>query len=148
MHNSDDSDFQGVTTVLNIPTAEFESERPAKSKRIARYDLVLGDSFEWLSQAKPCSIHAVVTDPPYGLVEYQPQELEKMKNGKGGVWRIPPSFDGCQRSLLPRFTVLRHEDRQRLRWFFKRFTERLLPVLVPGAHVFIATNPLVLYLVY
>ena len=94
------------------------------------------------------SIHAVVTDPPYGLVEYQPTELAKMKKGRGGVWRIPPSFDGCQRGPLPRFTVLTEEDRAELRAFFKRFAEAIFPVLVPGAHVFIATNPLVSYLVY
>jgi len=89
-----------------------------------------------------------VTDPPYGLVEYMPEQLEKMQNGRGGVWRIPPSFDGCKRRPLPRFTVLRDKDKERLRDFFERLAERLLPVLVPGAHVFIATNPLVSHLVY
>lgn len=38
--------------------------------------------------------------------------------------------------------------RAELRTFFRRLAERLLMVLVPGAHVFIATNPLVSYLVY
>jgi site-specific DNA-methyltransferase (adenine-specific) len=90
----------------------------------------------------------VVTDPPYGLLEYTPQDLEKMKNGKGGVWRIPPSFDGCKRSPLPRFTVLTDDHKEDLRFFFARLAEVLMPVLVPGAHVFIATNPLVSYLVY
>ena len=114
----------------------------------APYEIVRVDALEWLGSATPNSIHAVVTDPPYGLLEYTPRELEKMKNGKGGVWRIPPSFDGCQRKPLPRFTVLGTDDRIILGSFFKRFAERLLPVLVPGAHVFIATNPLVSHLVY
>jgi site-specific DNA-methyltransferase (adenine-specific) len=114
----------------------------------ASYKIFHVDAFEWLQHAKPNSIHAVVTDPPYGLVEYSPRELEKMRNGRGGVWRIPPSFDGCRRKPLPRFTVLDRHDRHRLREFFQRLAERLLPVLVPGAHVFIATNPLVSYLVY
>ena len=26
------------------------------------------DAFEWLESAETCSIHAVVTDPPYGLI--------------------------------------------------------------------------------
>jgi site-specific DNA-methyltransferase (adenine-specific) len=108
----------------------------------------LADAFEWLGRAEPHSIHAVVTDPPYGLVEYTPKELEKMENGRGGVWRIPPAFDGCKRRPLPRFTVLTDKDKERLRDFFARLAERLLPVLVPGAHVFIATNPLVSHLVY
>lgn len=106
------------------------------------------DAFEWLARAERASIHAVVTDPPYGLVEYTARELEKLKLGRGGVWRIPPSFDGCRRSPLPRFTVLNEEDKDALRSFFERLAGRLMPVLVPGAHVFIATNPLVSYLVY
>jgi site-specific DNA-methyltransferase (adenine-specific) len=71
-----------------------------------------------------------------------------MRSGKGGVWRIPPSFDGRRRSPLPRFTVLTARQRADLRDFFKRLADGLLPVLVPGAHVFIATNPLVSHLVY
>jgi len=113
-----------------------------------RYDLVQADALDWLSTASANSIHAVVTDPPYGLVEYEPNELLKLKNGKGGVWRIPPSFDGHQRSPLPRFTTLRESDRVQLRDFFRQLAARLFPVLVPGGHVFIATNPLVSYLVY
>jgi site-specific DNA-methyltransferase (adenine-specific) len=106
------------------------------------------DAFDWLAEAKPLSIHAVVTDPPYGLVEYKPDQLEKMKNGNGGIWRVPPSFDGCQRRPLPRFTVLRTQDKKALREFFAKFAGLLMPVLVPGAHVFVATNPLISYLVY
>ncbi len=106
------------------------------------------DAFDWLAKAKRYSVHAVVTDPPYGLVEYTPRELEKRRIGRGGVWRIPPSFDGHKRKPLPRFTVLTDSDRVNLRAFFQRFAELLMPVLVPGAHVFVATNPLVSYLVY
>jgi len=116
--------------------------------RAGPYQIVQADAFEWLAQAKPCSLHAVVTDPPYGLLEYTPKQLEKLRRGRGGVWRIPPSFDGCRRRPLPRFTVLTDDDREALRDFFARLAERLLPVLVPGAHVFIATNPLVSHLVY
>ncbi len=112
------------------------------------YRLFHTDAFEWLADAKPQSIHAVVTDPPYGLLEYSQNELEKMKRGRGGVWRIPPSFDGHQRSPLPRFTILKAADHERLRHFFGRFAELLLPALVPGGHVFVATNPLVSHLVY
>lgn len=115
---------------------------------LGRYEIVLGDAFAWLASAPPCSIHAVVTDPPYGLVEYSPRELAKLKRGRGGIWRIPPSFDGCRRSPLPRFTVLTDRDRERLREFFGRLARSLMPVLVPGSHVFIATNPLVSHLVY
>jgi site-specific DNA-methyltransferase (adenine-specific) len=123
----------------------FAMERTAP---LGTYQIHCADAFEWLASAKRRSIHAVVTDPPYGLLEYSPQELEKLKNGRGGVWRIPPSFDGCRRRPLPRFTVLKDDDYARLRTFFSRFAESLFPVLVPGAHVFIATNPLVSHVVY
>lgn len=133
--------IETVTTETEAPTLE-------QSRDLGPYEIILTDAFDWLAKAKPRSIHAVVTDPPYGLVEYTSRELQKMKNGRGGVWRIPPSFDGCQRKPLPRFTVLGKEDHIILRSFFKRLAEKLFPVLVPGAHVFIATNPLVSHLVY
>src|SRR5690349_10153456 len=103
------------------------------------------DAFTWLATAEPRSIHAVVTDPPYGLLEYTPKELGKLRRGRGGVWRIPPTFDGCRRAPLPRFTVLDEQDRQRMKDFFGRLAQALWPALVPGAHVFIASNPLVSY---
>ena len=112
------------------------------------YSIYRADAFAWLRERRPNSIHAVVTDPPYGLLEYTTPELEKMKRGRGGVWRIPPAYDGAKRRPLPRFTVLRDRDKTALRDFFRRLGEGLLPVLVPGAYVFIATNPLVSHLVY
>jgi len=120
---------------------------PGKSG-YGRTELVLTDAFRWLSHARANSIHAVVTDPPYGGIEYSPKQLEKLRRGRGGVWRIPPSFDGCPRRPLPRFTVLRETDRKNLRDFFERLAGGLFRVLVPGAHVLIATNPLVSHLVY
>jgi DNA modification methylase len=128
---------------------EARSNGTAKgSAEMAPYEIAHVDAFDWLARAKPWSIHAVVTDPPYGLLEYTANELRKMQDGRGGVWRIPPAFDGCKRKPLPRFTVLSDAHRQDLRAFFKRFAEHLFPVLVPGAHVFIATNPLVSHYVY
>jgi site-specific DNA-methyltransferase (adenine-specific) len=99
------------------------------------------------SQA-PDSIHAIVTDPPYGLKEYTAKEKDKLRKGRGGVWRIPPSLDGCARSPLPRFTVLTRDERDELRRFFLAFARSAIRVLAPGGHVFIATNPLLSQLVY
>ncbi|HTW58068.1 MAG TPA: DNA methyltransferase [Terriglobales bacterium] len=120
----------------------------AEESRLGHYQIFNEDAFRWLERADRNSIHAVVCDPPYGLVEYTSNELAKMRIGRGGIWRIPPSFDGCQRKPLPRFTVLKAGDHAALRNFFQRLATRLMPVLVPGAHVFIATNPLVSHLVY
>jgi DNA modification methylase len=105
------------------------------------------DCFAWLGACKPCSIHAVVTDPPYGLVEYTEKEQAKLRSGRGGVWRIPPSFDGHRRSPLPRFTVLDHDDLERLRAFFERLAVELARVLVPGGNVVVASNPLMSHVV-
>jgi site-specific DNA-methyltransferase (adenine-specific) len=121
---------------------------PTTAVREKLYTLHRADAFEWLSRQRRNSIHAVVTDPPYGLVEYHPKELAKLKSGRGGVWRIPPAFDGAKRRPLPRFTVLSNRDKQTLRRFFEEFADAVYRVLVPGAHVFVATNPLVSYLVY
>ena len=105
------------------------------------------DCLDWLRARPPESIHAVVTDPPYGLVEYSSKEQSKLRSGKGGIWRIPPSFDGVQRSPLPRFTVLSPTDREELAEFFAQWAALLMPTLVPGANVVVATNPLLSYIV-
>jgi site-specific DNA-methyltransferase (adenine-specific) len=105
------------------------------------------DCFEWLRNREANSVHAVVTDPPYGLFEYTSEQQNKLRNGKGGVWRIPPAFDGAKRAPLPRFTVLRPEDLQALDEFFYRWARLLSRVLVPGANVLVATNPLLSYVV-
>lgn len=124
-----------------LTAAEPESEKD-------RFQVFCSDAFDWLDSADANSLHAVVTDPPYGLIEYSEAQLKKRKSGRGGVWRIPPAFDGCQRSPLPRFTVLSGAEKMELRAFFFELSQRLIRVLVPGAHVFIATNPLVSHLVY
>lgn len=100
------------------------------------------DAVHWLSDLPPCSIHAIVTDPPYGLVEYEEKELAKRKAGTGGIWRIPPSFDGAKRAPLPRFTVLTLKDIDQLHGFFSAVAYGAVRALVPGGHVFIASNPL------
>lgn len=105
------------------------------------------DCFAWLERQAANSIHAVVTDPPYGLHEYTPEQQEKLRNGKGGVWRIPPSFDGHARAPLPRFTTLTREQLQQIRDFFYLLAKSLIEKLVPGAQVVVASNPLVSFLV-
>jgi len=109
--------------------------------------LYLGDSLEWIAAQEDNSFHAVVTDPPYGLVEYTPPQLAKLRAGKGGNWRIPPSFDGNVRSPLPRFTTLTQPELDELERFFTRLGQVLLPKMVPGAHMVVAANPLVSHLV-
>ena len=119
-------------------------EEPAT---FGRATLHHADCFDWLAQQENHSIHAVVTDPPYGLHEYTSEQQTKLRKGKGGVWRIPPSFDGHLRSPLPRFTTLTPEQLNYINTFFFVWARLLLPKLVPGAHVIVASNPLVSHLV-
>ena len=115
--------------------------------RFGRASLFLADCEQWLLQQPANSIHAVVTDPPYGLVEYSALEQSKLRERQGGIWRIPPSFDGAKRSPLPRFTVLRATDLDALEQFFPACGKSLIRVLVPGANVVVASNPLLSYIV-
>jgi DNA modification methylase len=109
--------------------------------------LVQADCMDWLRSQQPNTIHAVVTDPPYGLQEYSEEQQEKLRSGKGGVWRIPPAFDGVKRSPLPRFTVLTKAELKELEDFFYLWARALVPVLVPGANVVMASNPLLSHIV-
>jgi site-specific DNA-methyltransferase (adenine-specific) len=117
------------------------------SVREGRAQLIPADCFDWLAQREASSIHAVVTDPPYGLIEYTEKEQAKLRQGRGGVWRIPPSFDGHRRAPLPRFTVLDDDDRKELFRFFRRLGALLGQVCVPGANIVVASNPLLAHIV-
>lgn len=110
--------------------------------------IVHADCLEWLSRIPENSIHAVVTDPPYGVKEYDLDQLEKRAAGSGGIWRIPPSFDGHTRSPLPRFTALDAGERDRVRRFFADWSRLVAKALRPGGHVFIATNAFIAQLLY
>ncbi|MGE2495901.1 hypothetical protein ACMFBQ_22435 (plasmid) [Enterobacter hormaechei] len=102
-------------------------------KAVGKSTIFFDDAIEWLKRQKDNSIHAVVTDPPYGLVEYTKQQTEKLRAGKGGIWRKPPSFDGHKRAPLPRFTVLREEDLRNISLFFKELSSQVERVVVPGS---------------
>ena len=85
---------------------------------VPSYSLVHADCLVWLDRQAPNTVHAIVTDPPYGVKEYDFDQIEKRTNGNGGIWRIPPSFDGHTRQPLPRFTALNAKERRQIRLFF------------------------------
>ena len=58
---------------------------------IGRSLILHADCLEWMGRIPENSIHGIVTDPPYGVKEYEFDQLEKRANGNGGIWRIPPS---------------------------------------------------------
>jgi site-specific DNA-methyltransferase (adenine-specific) len=110
--------------------------------------IVHADCFEWMSRVPENSIHGIVTDPPYGVKEYEFDQLEKRANGNSGIWRIPPSFDGHVRQPLPRFTALNQKDREQLSRFFTEWAKVAVHALRPGGHVFIACNSFMCQMVY
>jgi len=140
-HDGDEAEKRPGLGVVAEPQAIYQANK-------GTYELVCGDCFAWMENREANSIHAIVTDPPYGLKEYTAQEKTKLRRGRGGVWRIPPAIGGCVRRPLPRFTVLGEDEKQQLADFFKQWATRAFRVLVPGAHVFIATNPLLSHCVY
>lgn len=117
-------------------------------KHIGKSLIVHADCLEWMGRIPENSIHGIVTDPPYGVKEYEFDQLEKRANGNGGIWRIPPAFDGNVRSPLPRFTALNQKERDQLYRFFVEWAKVSVHALRPGGHVFIACNAFLCQLVY
>ncbi len=132
---------------LPIKKQRAANGRSFLTKPKALYELVQADCMAWLGERASNSIHAIVTDPPYGLKEYTATEKTKLRSKHGGVWRIPPKLDGYERRPLPRFTVLTPAEKVELKSFFVQWAEKAVRVLVPGGHVFIASNPLLSHLV-
>lgn len=112
------------------------------------YNIYLVDCFDWLKNQKDNSFHSIITDPPFGVKEYTQEELEKKKNGTGGVWRIPPTIGGSIRAPLPRFTDLTIDEINDIYNFFLNWGQLINRVLVPGGHVFMASNSLLAPLVF
>lgn len=119
----------------------------SKWYRKSFYTIHNADSLEWLRSQRSNSYHAVVTDPPFGVVEYSAEELNKRRNGHGGVWRLPNAFDKAKRQPTPRFTILSGHDRMAVLALHIRLAPELYRVLVPGAHVMVSSHCLVSHLV-
>lgn len=113
---------------------------------VGRAELYQADCLRWLRAREPDSIHGVVTDPPFGLVEFTAGQLAARERNEG-VWRLPPNFDGFARQPLPRFTTLTTSQLKDLERFYRRWARLVLRVLVPGAHVIVATTPHVSFIV-
>jgi site-specific DNA-methyltransferase (adenine-specific) len=116
--------------------------------QVGQATLIHADCLEWLSRIPGGSIHGIVTDPPYGVKEYEFEQIEKRTNGNGGIWRIPPSFDGSVRQPLPRFTALNDKERNQLSRFFAEWAKTAVHALAPGGHVILACNSFLAQLVY
>ncbi len=118
------------------------------AERIGCAAVLHADCFEWLSRIPENSLHAIVTDPPYGVKEYNFDQIKKMASGSGGTWRIPPSFDGHKRAPLPRFTALNVKERRAIDLFFTEWAKLAVRALRPGGHLFVASNSFLSQLVF
>ena len=107
----------GSSTLLNGLGFDYQARSFGSSI------LIHADCLDWMSRVPENSFHAIVTDPPYGVKEYELDQIEKRESGKGGIWRIPPSFDGHTRAPLPRFTALNPKEREILLRFFVEWSK-------------------------
>jgi site-specific DNA-methyltransferase (adenine-specific) len=112
------------------------------------FEIIHDDCLEWMSKQPEVSFEAIVTDPPYGLIEYDQENLSKLRNGRGGIWRIPPRLGGHARRPVPRFTVHTPDDIRRMEMFFRDWGKLAFRILVPGSHLIIASNSLMTQHVY
>lgn len=133
-----------MNTDYNLTPFVYEYEY----EYLGRSVVINADCFGWMKRIPDASIHAIVTDPPYGVKEYEPDQLEKRTNGNGGVWRIPPSFDGHKRSPLPRFTAFNQVERNQIREYFSEWAKLVFRILRPGGHVFLASNAFLSQIVF
>ncbi len=116
--------------------------------RVGKATIIHADCLEWLGRVPAGSVHGMVTDPPYGVKEYEFDQIEKRTNGNGGIWRIPPSFDGANRQPLPRFTALNERERRQLYRFFAEWAKVASHALLPGGYIILACNSFLAPLVY
>jgi len=144
-----------ASTILREPEVSYvpspiteEPRTEAVQRRSPLYELYHTDCLSWMRERQVNSIHAIVTDPPYGLKEFAEEEKSKLRNGSGGIWRIPPKLNGYERAPLPRFTVLDEKDKLDLKRFFTEWAVLAHRVLVPGGHIMIASNPLLSHGLY
>ena len=53
------------------------------TERIGQSRIIHADCLEWLSRLSENTLHAIVTDPPYGVKEYDLDQLEKRGQWQG-----------------------------------------------------------------
>jgi site-specific DNA-methyltransferase (adenine-specific) len=139
---------QEPDTQLAFPVVSSHPSQRVLDSKTGEFEIIHADCLEWMSGQPEASFEGIVTDPPYGLIEYDTENLVKLKNGRGGIWRIPPSLGGHTRRPVPRFTVHTEDDKRRMESFFHDWGKLAFQILVPGGHLVIASNSLMTQHVY
>ena len=119
-----------------------------RSERIGQSGIVHADCFEWLARVPQNSLHAVVTDPPYGVKEYDLDQLRSGPTATAASGVFHRRSTAIPAPPLPRFTALDAAERDRVRRFFIDWGKLRCHALRPGGHVFIATNAFIAQLLY
>jgi len=65
--------------IATCQRSEFVSDYP--SIMLKSSTLILADCFDWMAKIPEQSIHSIVTDPPYGVKEYDLDQLTAKKEG-------------------------------------------------------------------
>lgn len=89
--------------------------------------VIHADCFDWFKRIPENSLHAIVTDPPYGVKEYELGQLEKRNNGSG-----VHHFHASRRCQKKNWRLCAR--------FFTEWAHLAVHALRPGGHVFIASN--------
>ena len=62
------------------------------------YRIHQADCFDWLRECRPRSLHAVCTDPPYGVLEFTGKEISKLVNGNLNAGHYQIKWDASKYS--------------------------------------------------
>ena len=81
--------------------APSTEEVASRTFQFGKATLVRDDCLSWFERQPANSLHGVVADPPYGLIEYSDLEQEKLRSGRGGVWRILYKLPALTRKAPP-----------------------------------------------
>ena len=65
-----------MSTQLNYNNLMAQLAFDYQSKAIGQSRIIHADCLEWLGRIPENSIHAIVTDPPYGVKEYEFDQID------------------------------------------------------------------------
>jgi hypothetical protein len=93
---SKDAQYVLDENFLRPPPTQTSTTKAVRTPfRYGKSLLVQQDCLEWLRNRTPSSIHAVVTDPPYGLHEYSEEQQQKLRKGREGSGGSPLRLTAC-----------------------------------------------------
>ena len=74
-----------LTSLALNRMSDFALETASSAREPFKYGKITlfhANCLEWLGRREQYSVHAVITDPPYGLFEYSEEQQSKLRKGK------------------------------------------------------------------